>query len=153
MLLSPQLMGVLVFVFIWLIAVSVFFLRQNRRFRKLTEGSSKENLIGVLEKVQKRQSEIEKDIKDLGFEVKGMENQAKEHIQKVGLIRFNPFPETGGDQSFTLALLDGTKSGLVISSLHSRQSTRIYAKPVKVGKVEEYQSSKEEAQAIQKACK
>lgn len=72
---------------------------------------------------------------------------------KIGLVRFNPFSETGGNQSFCLALLDGEDSGLVISSLHTRQTTRIYAKPVKKGKGDGYELSAEEKQAIKNAKK
>ena len=68
-------------------------------------------------------------------------------IQKVGVVRFNPFKETGGNQSFSIALLDSKDNGLVISSLFTRQGTRIYAKPVKNGK-STYQLSKEELEAI-----
>ncbi|PJC28376.1 hypothetical protein CO054_00495 [Candidatus Shapirobacteria bacterium CG_4_9_14_0_2_um_filter_39_11] len=72
---------------------------------------------------------------------------------KIGLVRFNPFPGTGGDQSFCLSILDGEGSGLVISSLHSRETTRIYAKPVKKGKAAGYELSTEEKQAIKNAKK
>ena len=55
-------------------------------------------------------------------------------VQGVGLIRFNPFDDTGSDQSFALALLDAGGDGVVISSLHGRTATRFYAKPVKAGR-------------------
>jgi len=72
-------------------------------------------------------------------------------IQRIGLVRFNPFAETGGDQSFCLAILDGQGSGLVITSLHSRDTTRVYAKPVKRGKASGYELSAEEKRAIKNA--
>ena len=71
----------------------------------------------------------------------------------MGLVRYNPFAETGGDQSFCLSLLDGNNNGLVISSLHSRENTRIYAKPVKKGKAANYDLSTEEKEAVKKAKK
>lgn len=75
------------------------------------------------------------------------------HIQKVGFIRYNPFSETGGNQSFALAILDGRDSGFVITSLHSREATRVFAKPVKEGKEAGFEFSKEEIQAIVEAKK
>jgi hypothetical protein len=75
----------------------------------------------------------------------------KSHIQKIGFVRFNPFPQTGGDQSFCLSLLDETDTGFVLSSLHSRDLTRFYAKTIKNGKADGYQLSKEERKAIQNA--
>jgi hypothetical protein len=76
---------------------------------------------------------------------------AQKHFQKVGIVRFNPFADSGGDQSFSLSLLDGQNNGFVISSLHSRQETRIYLKPVSGGKGEGFELSKEEQQAIKSA--
>ncbi|MGB9680719.1 MAG: DUF4446 family protein, partial [Minisyncoccia bacterium] len=73
-------------------------------------------------------------------------------IQKIGLIRFNPFADTGGNQSFALALLNNFNNGVVISSLHGREGTRIYAKPVIAGK-SKYNLSTEEIKAIEKAIK
>ena len=53
-----------------------------------------------------------------------------------GLVRYNPFEDTGGQQSFAMALLDGAANGVVISSLHSRQQTRIYLKTINAGRAE-----------------
>ncbi|MFA7169299.1 MAG: DUF4446 family protein [Candidatus Paceibacterota bacterium] len=68
-------------------------------------------------------------------------------VQKVGMIRFNPFDEVGGNQSFAVALLDNYNSGVIILSLYSRDGVRIYAKPIQAGK-SEYQLSKEEEDAL-----
>lgn len=71
-------------------------------------------------------------------------------VSKIGLIRFNPFNDTGGNQSFCLALLDNHNSGLVISSIHARTGTRFYAKQIAAGKPS-HPLSDEEQQAYQKA--
>jgi hypothetical protein len=68
-------------------------------------------------------------------------------IQHVGLVRFNPFEDTGSDQSFALALLDARHNGLVVSSLHGRASTRLFAKPIEEGR-SVHPLSDEEAAAI-----
>jgi hypothetical protein len=68
-------------------------------------------------------------------------------VQHVGLIRFNPFEDVGGDQSFALALLDGEHNGVVISSIYSRNGGRMYAKPLQVG-VQNRALSQEEEMAI-----
>lgn len=72
-------------------------------------------------------------------------------IHKVGIIRFNPFKDIGGDQSFAVALLDGKDAGIVISSLHTREGTRIYSKPITKGASEKYTLTEEEKQAIKSA--
>ncbi len=91
-----------------------------------------------------------RDLISLSNIVSTMEKSVQGSVQHVGLVRFNPFQETGGDQSFALALLDGRGDGIVISSLHSRAVTRFYAKPIKAG-VPQLSLSTEETQAVQKA--
>ena len=69
-------------------------------------------------------------------------------IQEIGIVRFNPFKESGGDQSFSIALLDGNKDGVVITSLYGREGNRIFAKPIKNGK-SEYLLTEEEKEVIE----
>jgi hypothetical protein len=71
-------------------------------------------------------------------------------VQHIGVVRFNPFEDTGSNQSFALALLDDRADGIVISSLHSRQSTRLYLKPISAGR-SETALSEEEAEALRRA--
>ena len=79
-----------------------------------------------------------------------LEALSQRSIQKVGVIRFNPFADTGGDQSFAVALLDADGNGVVLSSLHGRADTRIFAKPVQGGR-SKHALSDEEQDAIRKA--
>jgi hypothetical protein len=78
------------------------------------------------------------------------EGQAKRSIQRVGVVRYNPFEDTGSNQSFVLAMLDARGDGFVLSSLHSRQQTRVFLKPVSGGR-SETAISEEEAEAIRLA--
>jgi len=141
------------FIFLWLGILTFFLFRTIKHYQKLTEGIEKKHLQAVLEKILKDLGEKEKQISELLKRVKKLEKENLYNIQKIGLVRFNPFAEVGGNQSFSLALLDGENSGLVISSLHSREVTRIYAKPVKKGRAVGYQLSTEEIQAIKNARK
>ena len=67
---------------------------------------------------------------------------------RLQLVRYNPFGEVGGDQSFILCLLDKTNSGVIITSLHTRDSTRVYAKAIKNGSCDTQTLSKEETKAL-----
>jgi hypothetical protein len=67
---------------------------------------------------------------------------------KINLTRYNPFDELGGDQSFILCLLDNANSGVIITSLHNRDSTRVYAKAIKNGESDNQALSKEETKAL-----
>jgi hypothetical protein len=70
---------------------------------------------------------------------------------KIYLERFNPFNEVGGDQSFILCLLDNTISGCIITSLHHRDFTRVYAKTIKNGESLQGRLSSEEIKALNQA--
>lgn len=91
------------------------------------------------------------DIKNKFEEIMGMVDKSDHHIQKVELIRYNPYDETGGDQSFSVALLDNEGIGVVVTSLHARSGTRVFAKPVIKGSSGKYRFSREEEFVIKKA--
>lgn len=93
-----------------------------------------------------------KEIKELKENFVNFKNLSKSDLQKVGLVKFNPFNETGGDHSFSLALLDGNKNGIIVTSLHTRERTRLYAKEVLLGKAK-LELSKEEQKALQLSLK
>ncbi|MDP2663985.1 MAG: DUF4446 family protein [bacterium] len=82
-----------------------------------------------------------------------LEDLKKNHffsVQKIGIVRYNPFSQVGGDQSFSLAVLDGNNDGVVITSYYIREGNRVYGKPISGGK-SDYSLSEEEKQAIIKA--
>ena len=75
----------------------------------------------------------------------GLEAAAPRAFQRVGLVRYNPFEDTGGNQSFALALLDAEGNGWVLSSLHARAGTRVYAKAIAGGRADAALSEEETA--------
>lgn len=135
---------------VWLIAISVVLHRVFALFNKLTKGVEVTDLKKILEKVLERGDRNEKDISDLFKKINALEESGKLHIQKVGLIRFNPFKELGGDHSFSLAVLDSEDSGYIITSLHTRDRTRVYMKEIIKGK-SDTDLSTEEKKALVKA--
>jgi len=94
--------------------------------------------------------DLEKSFDKISQELEILKKEGEFAVQKVSIVRFNPFSGVGGDQSFSIALLDGNNSGVVITSLYTREGNRIYGKPIKKG-VSEYLLSGEEKQAIEKA--
>ena len=82
--------------------------------------------------------------------MKWIEGISRKSIHKVGVVRFNPFGNIGGDQSFSIALLDSQDNGVVVSALHAPEGTRMYAKPIKEG-TSKYQLTAEEQDALLKA--
>ena len=93
---------------------------------------------------------LEEDLEKISNELNSLKRENKFSVQKIGLIRFNPFKEVGSNQSFSVALLNGEDNGIVITSLYSREENRVYGKPIKNGK-SPYPLSKEEETAIEKA--
>ncbi|MDQ7029441.1 MAG: DUF4446 family protein [Ardenticatenia bacterium] len=89
---------------------------------------------------------------ELEHDVKGLRTTVAGRVGRVGVVRFNPFQETGGDQSFSIALLDDHGNGVVITSLYTRDGTRIYAKPLEQGQ-SPYPLMDEEKEAIARAQK
>lgn len=96
-------------------------------------------------------SVAKKDIENLKLYCDKIQREGVLHIQKIGLVRFNPFKDTGGDQSFILSLVDGNNTGVIISGLYSRSGTRWYAKRVVKGKSLEHELSDEEKKALKEA--
>ncbi len=91
---------------------------------------------------------LEENFEKLSKELESFKKESGWFLQKVGMVRFNPFSEVGSDQSFSLALLNGQDDGIVITSLYTREENRIYGKPIKGG-ISEYSLSNEEKEAIQ----
>ncbi len=141
----------LVVAFVWLLVITFLFWRTNNHYNKLTNGISERSLKQVLEGLLKDVELSKKEVESLKSYTRKLEEEGLLHIQKVGLIRFNPFKDTGGDQSFILSLLDGKNTGVIISGLYSRSGTRWYAKKVKDGKGEDYELSDEERKSLKEA--
>ena len=137
---------------VWMIALSVLVWRMFALFNKLTRGVEVTDLKKVLEKVLASGSENKKEISEAFKRIGNLEEDGRSHIQKIGLTRFNPFKELGGDHSFCLAILDAQDSGIIITSLHTRDRTRVYMKDVKKGK-SSFELSADEKKALSIAQK
>jgi len=108
------------------------------------------DLQATVERESNRLDQLTLRVQDVSGRLPLAETQSTLSLQRVGVVRFNPFEDTGGQQSFALAMLDARGSGVVISSLHSRQATRVYLKQITEGK-SDTQLSNEEAEAIRRA--
>lgn len=126
---------------IWSILITVILVWLYKIFKDLIKISKEKDFINNT-----------KEIKEVKKDFENFKNISKSDIQKVGLVKFNPFNETGGDHSFSLALLDGHKNGIIITSLHTRERTRLYIKDVFSGK-SKIDLSKEEQNALQLSLK
>src|SRR3989344_7222660 len=92
--------------FIWITFLTFYLFRTLKKYSVFTEGVNKKNLEDVLINILKEQRLTKKDIAFLSTRCDNIERDGLLHIQKIGLLRFNPFKDTGGDQSFILSLID-----------------------------------------------
>ncbi len=143
----------LVAIIIWFALLSSYLLKTVSHYKKLIRGADNIDLQKVLENIIEKQAQEEKHISQINKSLQETQKRALSHFQKSALIRFNPFEDAGGDQSFSLALLDEVDNGVVISSLHSRSGTRIYAKSVITGRHSAHAFTKEEKEVVEKAVK
>jgi uncharacterized protein DUF4446 len=121
--------------------------RLGRRLDGLTRGENGRSLEAVLDAHLDKVYSVAHELDDLSARAAVLESYGRRAIQRVGLVRFNPFEETGGNQSFALAMTDANGDGIVISSLHARAGTRLYAKAIVAGRSDAALSA-EEAEAL-----
>jgi hypothetical protein len=105
----------------------------DARLKGVTRGEDGRSLESVLDAHLDKVFAVARGLDDLTARTAVLEAAQRRSFQRVGLVRYNPFDETGGNQSFALALLDATGDGWILSSLHARSGTRLYAKAIKAG--------------------
>lgn len=136
------------------IALDVFFviwiLKFKKKFSILFQGKDAKDLEKVLMNQLQRTMKLEGKVSDLSLMVEKLQAISEKTFQKMGALRFNPFNDIGGNQSFAVALLDNENNGFIISSLFIKEGNRVYAKAVKNGQ-SDFPLSKEEKEALDKA--
>ncbi len=138
-------------VIVWMTILTLFVFRMIGHYNRLTAGITKTGLRDVLESLLGREEHLKKQLGEIGERIARVEADGTVHIQRLGIVRFNPFSDTGGSQSFSLALLDAQENGIVITSLYARTGNRWYVKEIRDGKGKDLELSKEEQSAIKKA--
>ena len=140
--------GLGVVVLVLLVAVVALARRTRRldaRLTGLTRGAEGGSIEAVLDAHLDRVQAVAVELDEVVARQAVLEAAQRRAFQRVGLVRFNPFEETGGNQSFALALLDAAGDGWVLSSLHARSGTRVYAKAIKAGRADTGLSEEETA--------
>ena len=136
----------------WLAFLEMRYQKLAGVYRALMTGRGGADLEATLLDFVARMDRVEQVSQNVDNRVGAVEVKIPYLVQHVGVVRFNPFADKGGDQSFAMAILDDHADGAVISSLHSRVDVRIYAKPI-VGGQSTYTLTAEEREAIARAMK
>jgi len=134
------------FLAIWAIVLSLYLFGIKKKVDLFFKGG-KENIGELLSNQIKELDSQKEQIQKILEEVDRLKNLSQKSFQKRGLVRYNPFKNSGGDQSFSIALLDLENNGFVITSIYGREGNRIYAKPIE-GSKSKYTLIEEEEKAI-----
>lgn len=148
---SGVLFSVLIFLLVWLGALSLIIFKARRDYRRLLKGVTGSDLKDLWQQHLASLGRMKEETAMLKKETELIKVEGRKHLQRTALIRFNPFADTGGNQSFAATLLDGQGNGLVLSSLHGREGTRVYAKGVTAFTGAGFELSKEEKEVIEHA--
>lgn len=116
----------------------------RRRMDAFLAGKDGKSLEGVLREHGTTLAAHREQLADVLKASEYLHRAVQDSLRKVAFERYNPFPDAGGNQSFTLVLLDAHNSGVVITSLHNREATRVYAKAIRTGKPLQTLSGEEE---------
>lgn len=126
--------------------------RLSALYRKMMQGadgqSIEQMMLGRIREIE----ELKQAVADLQAKHQSLSYDSLNHLQRMGLIRFNAFDNTGSDLSFALAMTDAARNGFVLSGIYGREESRVYAKPIVDGE-STYMLTKEEKQALQAAAK
>jgi DNA-binding GntR family transcriptional regulator len=120
------------------------------RLEGITRGERGRSLESILDAHLDKVYAVAAELDELAARSAVLEANGRRAFQRIGLVRFNPFQDTGGNQSFALALVDAHGDGFIVSSLHARTGTRIYAKALTGGQADAALSA-EENEALRRA--
>ena len=132
------------------ISLALRLRRVENSYRALTASTNGGNIDAVLQEHVRQVRQAAGRVTELDELTRQLQSTSRRHLQRLGFLRFNPFRDSGGDQSFVVALADQDGNGVVLSGLHGRDATRVYAKPLAMWE-SVYPLTDEEIQAIQKA--
>ena len=141
-------MGIIFFMF------SIFLYNQfkqlQRKYQVLTKGSEKKQIGELFEEYFEKIDELKSIREDLHGEIEEVKALAAAGLHHIGIVRYSAYEDVGGDLSFSLALLDGDYSGILVTSIFGRDESRTYAKPISRGE-SSYKLTYEEQEAIRRA--
>lgn len=141
------LIGLLVLALFFFVLNTVRLNQLHRRYRLLMKGVDK----GNLEELLFKQAEQIKHLSDYVKEVKDSQNNIDQELRTsigpIGVVRYNAFNDVGSDLSYSVAILNREKNGVVLSSLYGREDSRTYAKPIENGE-SSYKMTDEEKEAV-----
>lgn len=142
--------SIVILLILYIISIANLKKLRNSYLKFMSKLGNGENLEEMMKTYINRVNEVEKKNDEIINYCNKIDNNIKICSQKIGIVRYNAFKDTGSDLSFSLAILDDYNNGVVLNGIYSRDSSNIYAKPVENGE-SKYVLSNEEKEAIYKA--
>ena len=139
------LMLLMVFVLLYLVRVSMKLTRFEKRNKIFMRGKNAESLEQAFERKFLDVDKLVEVTKNQQIEInhlkeklsKTCNNHLKEKLSKtcnkIGIVKYDAFPDVGGKLSFALAMLDNENSGFVLNTIHSREGCYTYIKEIVKG--------------------
>ncbi|MDF2720759.1 MAG: hypothetical protein K0Q59_434 [Paenibacillus sp.] len=138
---------IVVVLFIMMIVLSVKLSRLRRNYAKMIEGTEPKNLEQLIIDQKQALNRCTSQLNQHQQQLEGVESAIQQMSGKVGVIRYNAFGERGSDLSFSVAIMSEKQDGVVLTGIHNRDETYVYAKPITGGQ-SEYRLTPEEKEAI-----
>lgn len=124
--------------------------KMRRRYEAMMAGSGVEDLESLLIDLKNQSEMLEEGQREHQTMIEAAQSRIRGMKSKVAVKRYNAFGERGNDLSFSLAIVDDNRNGIVLTSLHNRENSYIYSKPVEGGE-SQYPLSPEEKEVIAQA--
>lgn len=139
-------------ILLFIMLICNYFITANLKdkYKKLIKGTNGKNIEGILLQHMEEVEVVKGEFQNYNRRLDVVNNRVSFCLQKVGIVRYNAFQDTGSDLSFSIAMLDDNNDGVIITGIHGRSETISYAKPIKGGK-SNYSLSVEELQALDRA--
>ena len=110
------------FFFGWLVALSFVVYKMKSHYIQLTSRTRRRGIDDILDEVLQQTKEVESRQHGLKKQLDEVQSHLKGSYQKIGLVRFDAFGKSEGEQSFVLALLNKLGSGVVINFFYTTVS-------------------------------
>jgi hypothetical protein len=137
--------GVVVVILLWILMIEL-------RLKRIFAGTKARNLEEMITLVGKKINQLEETQAKIDKHLINVDDRLNKSIRNVETVRFNPFMDAGGNQSFAIAFMNDEGNGVIMSSLYARDRMSIFAKPI-VGGKSEFELSSEEKEVLKKAIK
>ncbi len=125
-------------------------LRRVRAAQLVLLDDGKADLVDFAVSLQSRIDELHRSVDSVASELARVERRVDEAVSKTAIVRYDAYEKTGGHQSASLALLDSSRTGVVLSAIQGRDYARIYVKELDRGRAS-IALSPEEQEAVERA--